>query len=1029
MFNTFYKTTLFYKQQDAVNSAKDKGHSFLFCVDNLTLNREGKRTYSYGSEVCIGKFLSMYNSLESDRKHFYEVIPDDIPIYEYYDLDLKIEETQKEGVTNDILLSWFKAVRKEFIRCTSIISHDNEDFIITTASNNKKISLHILNRAVVFKDKRSLKKWYEQLKSFLYSFYEEDPFKHSVDFSVCSSYRSMRIIHSSKFDHPDRPLKLLYDKDINNEPIYPIHTFITNAGKDILLENKLVSFEEEFKKDKITKTTNNVYTTYSNESITELLSLLSPDRAGDYEDWIRVGWALKREGVDINIFKDWSKQNSTTKYDKCDGLWKSECKDGVTLGTIHYFAKLDNPEGYKKFIEKNKTIKISFPFTPSVKINQKYITQDTYSQNLINNDVVCLKSNMNTGKTWCLPNLFPDYPVKVVVYFRISLNVSIYNKWKDYGFELYSDIKDDVIKTEKHPNIIIQIDSLHRIQGKVDLLLLDEIESTHEHICGSQYIDKNREYASLRNLIKYTPKIICMDANLKDETVNMFFNKKKVVKVQNYYHSFSHLKCDFYNDKTALINKLYEMLSAGKNIVIPTNSKKLANNLYATSTKKFPKLKVLKMDSDSDYTDVTKWDEYNVVIYTPKIVAGVSFDKLHFHSVVAFFINNSSNAEPSSQMLFRVRHLIDNNMFIHTPSNSKDAYLPIEKEDIESKLNNLVKEGKYPIEKTGLSVDKFNERIKKDDYYLIFREYTKKKNISKQYFYSYLKYVLRNHGIKCDYITSFCLPDIKAEIVRDIKDATLELKVEESEKIANAEVIFSHQYSELIENKERTEEENYSMKRYNLLKAYDIPLNDDISSDWVTRAIPYTKTYKNYKLFKDEDNINSCILSSEKYHEEKYENDMFESQLVNISSSEGSGYDCDDEEVNGRLRVKKINIKRTICHALTYDKKFLKMKFCLQFIKEAGFNSLYYEGKLRLNWDGLYNFIYRENRNISDIFECKQFKFISKEFDPEDGDKKRELMKFVNRKLESCFGVKISRLYMDSECQEYVLQVLFKDII
>ena len=53
---------------------------------------------------------------------------------------------------------------------------------------------------------------------------------------------------------------------------------------------------------------------------------------------------------------------------------------------------------------------------------------------------------MNTGKTYSLPHLFNDYKVKVVVYFRISLNISIFNKWKDLGFELYSDIKDTNIK-------------------------------------------------------------------------------------------------------------------------------------------------------------------------------------------------------------------------------------------------------------------------------------------------------------------------------------------------------------------------------------------------------------------------------------------------------------------------------------------------------------------------------------------------------------------------------------------------------
>ena len=1034
MFNTFYKTPLFHTLEEAKNEAKNKDHKFLFSVDNHELNRAGKRTFLFGHYNSVGLFLSFYNSLENSKKHFYEIIPDDIPVYEYYDLDLKIEENSFE--TNYTLLQWFKSLRKEFIKTTSILPHDNEDnlpkeddWIVTTASNHKKISLHLINRSVIFKDKKQVKHWYEQLKNFVYSFYENDPLKHSVDFSVCSSFRSMRIIHSSKYDHPDRPLKLLFDKDINNEQIYPYHTFITNAHNDVNLDEKIISFD--FLPTRvITKTTNNVLPSYSENSIIELLELLSPDRAGDYNDWIKIGWALKKAGVDIQVFKDWSRENSSTKFNRCEEIWNSskDYEDGVSLGTIHYFAKLDNPKGYEAFINKNKNVKISFPFTAHKTINQKYITDDIYTENLLENDVVCLNSNMNTGKTHCLPKLFPNYKVKIVVYFRVSLNTSIYNKWKDYGFELYSDIKDDVIKTEKHPNVIIQIDSLHRIQGKVDLLLLDELESTHEHMCGSKYIDKNREYASLRNLIKYTPKTICMDANLKDDTVNVFFGtgKKKVVKIQNNYKSFSHLKCDFYSDSSALINKLYELLSSGKNIIIPTNSKKMANNLYATITKKFPQLKVLKMDSDSEYTDVNKWGEYNVVIYTPKIVAGVSFDEVHFHSVFAFFINNSSNAEPSSQMLFRVRHLIDNNMFIHTPSNIKDAYLPIESSEIEPYLNNIIKEGKYPVDQCGLEVDKFNERIRKNEYYLIYREYIKKKNISKQYFYSYLKYVLLNHGINCDFVVSVCLPDVKFEITKDIKDASLELKVEEAEKIANAEVIFSEQYCDLIEQKERTTEENYSIKRYNLLKAYDLPLLKEVNSEWVCKAIPHAKAYKNYKLFKEEDNINECVISSEKYHIQKYESDMIQSSFVDISSSEDSGYDGDYE---GKIRVKKQSLKRTICHALTYDRKFLKMKICFQIIKEAGFDSLYFTGKKYLNWNGLYNFIYKENKNISVIFECKQFKFITKEFDPNDSTKKKVLMEFVNRKLEDMFGVKISKEYDGKDCLEYKIKALFEGVI
>jgi len=122
-------------------------------------------------------------------------------------------------------------------------------------------------------------------------------------------------------------------------------------------------------------------------------------------------------------------------------------------------------------------------------------------------------------------------------------------------------------------------------------------------------------------------------------------------------------------------------------------------------------------------------------------------------------------------------------------------------------------------------------------------------------------------------------------------------------------------------------------------------------------------------------------------------------------------------------------LKRTICHALTYDRKFLKMKICFQFIKEAGFDSLYFKGKKYLNWNGLYNFLYKENKNISDIFECKQFKFISKEFDPNDSSRKQELMKFVNRKLEGNFGVRIQKEYHNVNCLEYILEPLFKGVI
>jgi len=1030
MFNPFYKINLFYTQKDAIEEASNKGHNLLFSVENTSLNKEGKRTYSYGSHLNAGTFLSYYNSLEKDKKHFNEVIPTNIHVYEYYDLDFKI--VNEQVITNESLLNWFKTVRKEFIKhyFNDIVGNRTDDFIITTATNTQKVSLHILNRSIIFDNNTSLKIWYNSLKEFIYSFYDNDPLKSSIDFSVSSSYRSMRIIDSSKYGQ-DRPLKLLYNIDINNEIIYPIHTFITNALNDLDLSNKTISLAKSENTTSFRgKTSKHVYPSYNITGIEELLSLLSPNRAGDYDDWIKVGWALKRANVDINIFKEWSKENSNTKFNKCDNLWNSydENKNIISLGTIHHFAKTDNPNGYTKFIEKYKEFKVDFPFTTDITINTKYIHENVYIDNLKTHDVIALKSNMNTGKTYTLPNLFNTYKVKVVVYFRISLNISIYNKWKDLGFELYSDIKDDIIKTTKHHNIIIQIDSLHRIQGKVDLLILDEIESTQEHICSSKYINKNKEYSCLKNMIKNTPKIIACDANLKDETVNTIFNNRNIIKVENTFKSFSNLSCNFFFDREDLIQKVFDLLSSNKNIVIPTNSIKISEDLYSIITKRYPELNVLKMNSKTKFTEISEWSNYNVVIYTPKIVAGISFDEIHFHSVVAFFINKSCNAEPSSQMLFRVRNLIDNNIFIYTPRNTKESYLPIENEDIYSYLNNVIKEGNFPIDKTGLDIDKFNEKVKKNDYYLIYKSYIKKKNISRQYFYSYLKNILINHGIKCSYTKPVISNNIKNQIKEDIKMSSFELKVEDAEKISEAPIIYLEDYVDIIDKKEdeRTEDDLYSIKRYNLVTSYNLSVTTPLTTDWVMKSIPYAKSYKNYMLFTDKP-IDDSIKLAQEFFNFSYNRGMIESQNIDVSSSsEDSGYEG-DEDMPLKKKRSGINIKKVICHALTYDRKYLKIKICLEMIKYAGFSSINHIGKVKLDWNSLYNFIYRENKNISDIFDSKPFKFSSNVFDPKDGSRKKVMMEFMNNRLRDLFGVKIERTCRNDE--KYEITTLFKNIV
>ena len=89
--------------------------------------------------------------------------------------------------------------------------------------------------------------------------------------------------------------------------------------------------------------------------IEKLLPLLSESRAEDHGDWLKVGWIIHSEtdGCDegLDLWLEFSAR-CDEKYDEdaCRDLWdKMEDKrDGVSMGTLHYYAKTDSPDEYKK---------------------------------------------------------------------------------------------------------------------------------------------------------------------------------------------------------------------------------------------------------------------------------------------------------------------------------------------------------------------------------------------------------------------------------------------------------------------------------------------------------------------------------------------------------------------------------------------------------------------------------------------------------------------------------------------------------
>lgn len=126
-----------------------------------------------------------------------------------------------------------------------------------------------------------------------------------------------------------------------------------------------------------------------------LLALVGEHRAASRDDWIRVGWALhnissgSREGLDM--WTDFSRRCPEKFCESvCIDMWsRMDSRAGaLTIGTIAFFAKNDNPEAYARKIFTEKSMN-------DIKDTQMDIALRLY--NMYSNEYACAA---RTRDTW-----------------------------------------------------------------------------------------------------------------------------------------------------------------------------------------------------------------------------------------------------------------------------------------------------------------------------------------------------------------------------------------------------------------------------------------------------------------------------------------------------------------------------------------------------------------------------------------------------------------------------------------------------
>ena len=103
----------------------------------------------------------------------------------------------------------------------------------------------------------------------------------------------------------------------------------------------------------LTSSTNPHTVRYENlDLVKKLIDLLNVNRADAYDDWIRMGWCLRN--IDNRLesaWEDFSRKSAKYEAGACGRMWNRMREGGLGIGTLHMWAKQDNPSGYADVIK------------------------------------------------------------------------------------------------------------------------------------------------------------------------------------------------------------------------------------------------------------------------------------------------------------------------------------------------------------------------------------------------------------------------------------------------------------------------------------------------------------------------------------------------------------------------------------------------------------------------------------------------------------------------------------------------------
>jgi P4 family phage/plasmid primase-like protien len=235
--------------------------------------------------------------------------------------------------------------------------------LLTEDFQNKKLMVHFDDESNNYIDENNnVIDITEKKKEIINSIFDRRVFKSTKWFM----YGSGKELYKNKHVYK---VRYIYDSNCNEleEENYPTNDNLVKIlairypnekqtlPNDLPRPNKKVekTISTIAKNDKNKKVVDNVYTKHDIELSKKLIKMLSKDRAGPYESWMKVGVNLYQiSDTLLPEFIEFSKQSESFDLAGCNKFW-STCKKygedkNKILSILKFWAKEDNAEEYDK---------------------------------------------------------------------------------------------------------------------------------------------------------------------------------------------------------------------------------------------------------------------------------------------------------------------------------------------------------------------------------------------------------------------------------------------------------------------------------------------------------------------------------------------------------------------------------------------------------------------------------------------------------------------------------------------------------